>query len=227
MSREVRRVPVGWQHPTGPNEHAEFQARIRRNFYHPPSRLLPFGTQYVPLNSDYPESLAYWQNELDEMRTRTGHGWTFSVEYHLTGFKGHNDPEPVVHPFYLDGDESENPVEVRDEDHLQRLELANIEAREPDALNYMPMFDVPTEDLGWCLYETVSEGCPTTPVFATADELIDHLCTVGEDYDQKPYRREAAERLVCDGSSMGSMVVIGGKVLNSARDADVIAEATS
>jgi hypothetical protein len=43
----------------------------------------------------------------------------------------------------------------------------------------------PPKGKGWQVWETVSEGSPITPVFATADELIEHLCTVGTTWDQK------------------------------------------
>ena len=81
----------------------------------------------------------------------------------------------------------------------------------------------PPDELGWCLYETVSEGSPVTPVFATAEELIEHLATEGIDWDHKPYRREAAEALVRSGHSMGSFVVAGGQLFDGARDLDLLA----
>jgi hypothetical protein len=49
--------------------------------------------------------------------------------------------------------------------------------------------------------------------------------TVGEDWDQQPYRREAAERLVATGCSFGSLLVHSGEVFDGARDLDRIEEA--
>lgn len=80
----------------------------------------------------------------------------------------------------------------------------------------------PPEGEGWQVWETVSEGSPITPVFATAEELVDHLCTVGTVWDQKRMReswgrdhrlpsREAAEAFVKDGW-VPSMVISEGKV---------------
>jgi hypothetical protein len=43
----------------------------------------------------------------------------------------------------------------------------------------------PPEGEGWQVWETVSEGSPITPVFPTADALIDHLATVGTTWDQR------------------------------------------
>ena len=90
----------------------------------------------------------------------------------------------------------------------------------PVAADYMPDFG--DADLGWCLYETVSEGTPVTPVFATAEELIGHLCTVGQDWDHVPMRRASAEAVVRTGHTLGSMAVVDGRVLRSDLDADVL-----
>lgn len=59
------------------------------------------------------------------------------------------------------------------------------------------------------VYETVSEGTPVTPAFATPEELVDYLCTEGDFWEQQrarhnkrpvqPYSREAAEQFVKDG----------------------------
>lgn len=220
MSREVRRVPLDFKHPTTYNPHWEAQSRPFMGRPHPASRLHGPTERFVGLMGDYPSSLARWEQELADVKARTGYDWTFNVEYHLTGFKGHEDTEPVAHPFYVWGDET--PIVVRDEDHLHELLVTKTEGERPDAADYMPVFDVPEDDLGWCLYETVSEGTPVTPVFATADELVDHLATVGQDWDQVPLRRASAEAIVRDGGTFGSLVVARGVVYNSTTDADVL-----
>lgn len=71
---------------------------------------------------------------------------------------------------------------------------------------------------GWQLWETVSEGSPVTPVFETAEGLIDHLQSA------MGFRRSAALQLVEDGSTAGSFVQLGGQFYDSAKDADLIAE---
>lgn len=38
---------------------------------------------------------------------------------------------------------------------------------------------------GWQVWETVSEGSPVTPVYSTAEGLIDHLALYGDQWDQK------------------------------------------
>lgn len=84
----------------------------------------------------------------------------------------------------------------------------------------------PPEGEGWQLWETVSDGSPVTPVFATAEKLVTHLVEVGEqhtDGTRTRYRRAAAEALVASGSSIGSMFQLaeGGEVLDGAKDADL------
>jgi hypothetical protein len=226
VSREVRRVPLGWKHPTTYNEHWHVQesSRIRRGV--PESKLHGPQERFVGLFEDYPGRLADWERAFEALRNRTGHEWEFGVEYHLTGFQGREDDAPAIHPFYkyADDGETEIRIDVRDEDHLHELLLAEKETEKPDPSDYMPVWDVPEHKLGWCLYETVSEGTPVTPSFATAEELIDHLATVGQDWDQQPMRRSAAAHLVRSGQSLGSMVAVGGVLYKSDEDADVLAE---
>lgn len=186
MSREVRRVPLGWRHPTEPDP-----------------------KQFVPLFDDYIGSRQRWEGEGAQLRTRTGQEWEFLALYHLAQH----------HPFH---DERDQPIAVRDEDHLQELVLAEHATEEPDPARYMPVFDAPEDELGWCLYETVSEGTPVTPVFAHAEELVEHLSTVGTEWSG-PLRREAAEALVSAGW-MPSLVAVAGAVYRGDVDADRIAE---
>jgi hypothetical protein len=191
MSREVRRVPVGWKHPVTSNPYWREQEHHRLVRGGPQSRLHGLEERFVGLMS---RSLSEAQAEWDAGAA----AWAALDLAH---------PDDLVARKPWEYDNGPRPVD-----------------------GYMPDFDVPLEDLGWCLYETVSEGTPTTPVFATAEELIEHLVTVGEDYDQQPYRREAAERLVAAGSSFGSFVSLstadGVQVLDGARDLDRIEEVT-
>lgn len=222
MSREVRRVPLNWQHPRTYNEHWAFQASTPWGRSRPPSKMLGETERFVGLCDDYPDALARWQEEVAEVASRTGHSWTFNVEYHLTGFKGHKDDTAVIHPWWTTVDDVEVSIDVRDEEHLHELLTARVAREKPDPLDYMPVWAEPEDELGWCLYETVSEGTPVTPVFATAAALIDHLATVGQDRSE-PMRRDAAETLVRQGGSLGSFIVAGGQLFDSANDADKIA----
>ena len=84
----------------------------------------------------------------------------------------------------------------------------------PREENYRPRWP---EDavMGYCVYETVSEGTPVTPVFATPEELIDYLVIHGDFWDQHRgdggWLREAAESFVKRGFAM-SLIVENGQV---------------
>ncbi|TMR14075.1 hypothetical protein ETD86_29455 [Nonomuraea turkmeniaca] len=71
---------------------------------------------------------------------------------------------------------------------------------------------------GWQLWNTAGDPVPATPVFAKADELVDHLVR------HDGYREAAARQIVASGGSAGSLWMIGGQMLHADRDADRIAE---
>lgn len=70
--------------------------------------------------------------------------------------------------------------------------------------------DPPMGD-GWQVWETVSEGSPITPVFASAVGLIDHLVHVGA-WDKK-WSREAAESFVNHDAWAPSLMVTNGQFI--------------
>lgn len=222
MGREIRRVPVGWQHPMEPNPHWVFQQAWRHRTGRPEYKLTPPNMRFSPLFDDFLGAVADAREERRQITERTGRGWEFNVEYHLTGCRDLDTGKVVVHPMWIfDGDE-ERQVDVRDGDHLAELLLSQV--ADPDPAEYMPVWPEGTE-LGWCLYETVSDGTPITPVCPTAEALVEHLCTEGDDWEQTPWRREAAEQMVGQGSAP-SFVVHGGQVLEGGRDSDRIAQGT-
>lgn len=63
---------------------------------------------------------------------------------------------------------------------------------------------------GWQVWETVGEGSPITPVFPTAEALIDHLATVGYSggWNRGPLSREGATALVNGGGAPSMMVTM-------------------
>lgn len=223
MGREVRRVPLDYKHPTEPNPYWYEQQLRRRGRGAPEPRLHAPDERFVGLCDDYLGAVKDWEDDIrkraESLATRSGPHWEFNVEYHLTGYSNGRD-ELTVRPLYVNDEDS---VTVRDEDHLHELLSAEKPDEKPDPADYTPVWDVPEEELGWCLYETVSEGTPVTPVFATAEELIEHLATVGQDWDQIPLRRESAEAIVGRGGTMGSAVAINGKVYDATKDADILA----
>lgn len=92
----------------------------------------------------------------------------------------------------------------------------------PDAEYYRPAW---TEEPTWVqMYETVSEGTPVTPAFATKEELIDYLVTHGDFWDQKRgdggWKRENAKQFVEAGWAPSMMVerTAAGTKINMPRD---------
>jgi len=65
----------------------------------------------------------------------------------------------------------------------------------------------------WQAYETVTEGTPVSPAFATPEELIEHLVAHGDYWDQrrgaKGYSRKAAEVFVKSGWAPSGMIKDG------------------
>lgn len=168
MGREVRRVPMDWQHPT------VWRERWDRSTGTSPMTLVP-----RPLFDDYAGSLADWEREKAKLQAREGSSWEFRVEYHLTGWSTPGSAEvPEVRPFHVMTGEGEVPVRVRDEDNLHELLMAAHESDRPDPADYMPEFPEGTAT-GWCMYETTSEGTPISPVLGTPEELAHWLADNG------------------------------------------------
>lgn len=79
------------------------------------------------------------------------------------------------------------------------LEFWEWDGDPPDRAFYRPEWT--DEERTWLqVYETVSEGTPVTPPFATTEELIDYLATRGDFWDQGrgdgPWARTHAESFV-------------------------------
>jgi len=86
---------------------------------------------------------------------------------------------------------------------------------------------VPTGE-GWQVWQTVSEGAPVSPVFATAEELIDYLVEGGDEWDRKRGEggcsREAAESFVKGSGWVPSMVSDGCKLYEGIGSAAILSD---
>lgn len=93
----------------------------------------------------------------------------------------------------------------------------------PDPDEYRPAWS--PEEMTWVqVYETVSEGTPVTPPFATREELVEYLVENGDFWDQsrrkegctvmncEPWSREAAQKFVFGSGWAPSLVVIDGEI---------------
>lgn len=226
MSREVRRVPVGWKHPVEHNPHWEFQASTPWGRSKPPSRMHGATERFVPLYGDsFTPAHDEWDRERAEWEAGKHEHLEFLMKYHSAeGWVDHKGEREDPKPYTVYAEDGETVVREffpKTVEEILEVYPYSEYAGEPTPETYFPDFDVPEDDLGWCLYETVTEGTPVTPVFATAEELVDHLATVGQDYDQQPLRRTAAEALVRSGWAPSAMT-IGGTFLEGAKDADLL-----
>ena len=103
-------------------------------------------------------------------------------------------------------------------DQRDDLEYWEWESAPPDRESYRPAFAAPPT---WVqMYETVSEGTPVSPAFATKQELVDYLIENGDFWGQSRgdggWKRAAAESFVEREFAM-TAIVCGGKV-TMARD---------
>jgi len=238
VSREVRRVPVDYKHPHSVNPYWESHERFskeRGNFVE--DKGIPRDHRFDPLfdGASFKKDLESEEKELSEFKNKKGAHWDFYKGLYITGYfsKSLNKwVEPQSH-FEVDSDnwEDDDLVEIRDEDHLLELLISKKEKeieemRHSATYKYTPIpaVDADTDGFGYCLYETVSEGTPTTPVFEAPEELVNYLVDYGNFWGEK-YTRENAESLVDAGYSVGSFAVINGKMYNSSTEAADLKEA--
>jgi hypothetical protein len=91
----------------------------------------------------------------------------------------------------------------------------------PDKESYRDRAWTEEEATHFQIYETVSEGTPVSPVFATKEEMIEYLVQHGDFWDKQRgnggWSREAATAFVNAGSACSMMVNNG--VISEPRDA--------
>ena len=122
MSREVRRVPADWQHPSEDG---------------------PYGVRFVPL---FDGSFALAADEWDEGERKWAEGYRESYRTDEPKWVPIDDPEAAAMTY--------------EEYHGER----------PNPEHYMPDW-LDTERTHYQMYESVTEGTPISPVFATPEEL--------------------------------------------------------
>ena len=85
-----------------------------------------------------------------------------------------------------------------------------------DPEKYRPSWN--EEDATWLqVYETVSEGTPLTPPFATADELIDYLVNNGDFWGDR-WSKEAATNFVKHQQWQPSAAILNGVPINLSKE---------
>lgn len=165
MGREIRRVPVGWEHPTNP-----YCMHLGQSC----SKKPPFKC-FRPLHNDsYTVRANRWLQDLKEFK-------------------------PNEHAQYF----------------------WDWDGMPPDKESYRPEWKE-EECNGWVVYETVSEGTPVTPVFFTAEDLIEYLVTYGDFWDQGKgsggWTRSNAEEFVRNSGWVPSMIAVVGQGMFQSKD---------
>lgn len=114
------------------------------------------------------------------------------------------------HQLWLKGEHPDQKDEAYDVSEYKYYAEWNGDA--PEIAYYLPK-RAEGEATWLQLYETVSEGTPVSPPFATPEELIEYLVQNGDFWDQlrgdAPYSREAAERIVRGGWAPSGISVDG------------------
>ena len=225
MSREIRRVPMGYEHPTKYNPHWQnhFMWNLQKNGRYI-NKGIPEDHRFIGLfdGTKYKEAVESWYEEIEKIKRKEGFGWRWAYKFHITGYDSDHygkwmEPDPE---FVFDERDPDDFVIVKDEEHLVEV-LVEQELRNPpkkEDYTTVPESAEEVESWGYCLYETVSEGTPCSPVFATPEELIDYLVNVGNFWGER-YERRNAEALVSTGYSLGSFAVVNGQMYNSSLEA--------
>lgn len=159
MGREIRRVPVGWEHSRQQCEHSPWAGGCNEAKLHG-------GQCYQPLyDRDFETEAIEWlaKNAAWEEGTDT--------------------------------DRTEEEAK-----HGRRMFYWEWAEEPPNREYYHPKW-TDEECTAYQMYETVSEGTPTSPVFETKEGLIDYLVNHGDFWDQyegsdKGWSREHAEAFV-------------------------------
>lgn len=81
-----------------------------------------------------------------------------------------------------------------DDEASKSLEYWEWNVGPPDRAYYRPYSDA---EASWFqLWETVTEGTPISPPFATRDALSHHLATKGDNWNKQPWGNDAANAFV-------------------------------
>ena len=226
MSREVRRVPLDWKHPVEHNPYWLEQSLTPFGRSRPLSWLHSQSDRFVPLYGEqFTPAYQHWERERVEWEAGQHEHLQWLMRYHSAEGYEDRDGQREQHPYKAYAEDGNTVVREffpASVEEILAVYPYSEYATEPTVEDYFPDWDVPEDELGWVLYETVSEGTPVSPVFKTADELIEHLCIIGQDWDQVPMRRAAAEALVRGGHSAGSFMIVGNTLYDGSKDLDLI-----
>lgn len=205
MSREIRRVPANWEHP-----------KMMRCHDAKGDRCVKVCTCFKAMHKGgveaYRERYKEWETDLKEWNE----GWELWQSGKFKDYKGEisSIDEVVAENIKWIVDERNKynySISYRDEEEAYyragRVFFTDFNGEPPLIPNpddYMP------EGEWYQVFETVSEGTPTTPAFETTEELVQWMAN-NKDYWGAQWTEEGARRLVQD-EWAPSMIVADGKV---------------
>lgn len=212
MGREIRRVPQNWQHP---KRIVEKSNGAIEEVYRP----MLGHTTFEEAVEEFHKELAEWMA-----------GYRLWQEGEYKSYDGKQEGRDFVLERWANDLEKERkkygfPDSYRAADTLryttgmcQWKDINGEPPRYPDPDGYFPSW--PEDVATWFqVYETVSEGTPVSPPFATQAELVEYLVANGDFWDQKrrkegrggidcdPWTREQAERFVYGSGWTPSLIV--------------------
>lgn len=203
MGREIRRVPPNWEHPEKSYE------RYNRQ------------TGRYEKTMDYQPMYDRWfEDEVEE--------WDEDNKDWESGLRPNYDPDNGGRVWVPAAEWEYKSIYANRPD----MTWADYHHERPsDPAYYRPYRD---EEATWYqMYETVTEGTPVTPPFATKEELVEYLVANGDFWDQErraegvmdmpcgPWERKHAESFVFGSGWAPSAVIIRspeGVEIKTARD---------
>jgi hypothetical protein len=183
MGREVKRVPVDFDHPL---------SEVWPGYLTPPPRPCPAGSSCV--NGYTPDRawLEHWTHLLLTAATSPTHPWVLEAPLvtqpptgalvELTTVLAGRAPSDLGHDAIDRWRATEAVLRAAGlDDRWGICPACDGKAHHPDDTEMLDAWE-PTEPPtgeGWQVWETVSEGSPITPVFDSAEGLARHLATEG------------------------------------------------
>lgn len=189
MSREIRRVPANWQHPKIIRTVVYQNQGITEEY-----RSMNQGSFKDAVNEfherieEWMKGYHLWQQGFYEDYA----GKRFTKEEKMKEWKDHIIAERKSKRFTNDYCAEE--LRKYETGICSWEDVGGEPPRYPNPDDYMPQGD------WWQVFQTVSEGTPITPPFASAEELIDWMAK-NKDFWGTQWTREGAEQLVKDGSA--------------------------
>ncbi len=199
MGREIRRVPENWQHPK----------RIKQIIDHGVYKIdegyrSMYQGEFSEAVADFHEEMNKWMEGYNNWNNGFYSDWEKGMvtkEEAMKKFAGYIIEERKKHKFSQDYCEEE----------LQRYEKGICSWTDvshlptyPNPEYYMPFGE------WYQLFQTVSEGTPLSPPFATKEELIEWLSN-NKDFWGNKWSREGAESMVKE-EYAPSMIFDGSKI---------------